>query len=118
MSATIYVHKLSAPTVSKFSGYDTLNFRVSGGSDLALFLPPGVAEAMMAAFNASSVPGYDALLGFVEEVRDHRPEVISGRHNGNRDPQDDQDDLMPLDEFEAFQSDAEKLVGKKQKVAA
>lgn len=60
-------------------------------------------------------PSYDALIAFVEELRDHRPEVISGRR---RDPQDDTPDMMPVDEFEAFQADAETLIGKRKKVAA
>lgn len=60
-------------------------------------------------------PRLDALIGFIEELRDHRPEVISGRR---RDPQNDQDDLMPLGEFEAFQADAETLIGKRKAVAA
>jgi hypothetical protein len=34
-----------------------------------------------------------------------------------RDPQDSVDDVMPLPEFEAFQDDAEALVGKKVRAA-
>ena len=65
-----------------------------------------------------AVPKADfaTLTGFVEEVRDHKPEVISGRA---RDPQDDVDDMMPVGEFYAFQTDAEAIVGRKvKKVAA
>lgn len=57
-----------------------------------------------------SAPTYDALLAFAEELRDHKPTVFSGRHNGNRDPQDDVPDMMPLAEFEAFQADAGALI--------
>jgi hypothetical protein len=109
----IIVSALRAPSIGDLGTNASLTFLCSVGT-LSLLMPKPVAEAMMAAFNAASVPGYDALLGFIEEVRDHKPEVISGRR---RDPQDDTDDLMPLPEFEAFQADAEKLIGKR-KVAA
>ena len=59
-----------------------------------------------------------AMTGFIEEVRDHKPSVISGRHMGNRDPQDDLDDMMPLAEFEAFQDDAAKLIPRLVKAKA
>jgi len=110
------VHTDAAP-VAKMADTTTswLHFPTECGGYVAIFMPSHVAEAMVAAFNEASVPGYDALFGFTEEVRDHKPEVISGRR---RDPQDDTDDLMPLPEFEAFQADAEALVGKKRKVAA
>jgi hypothetical protein len=116
MSTTVMMHAAGSP-VAKMANEATtwLHFPTECGGYVAIFMPMHVAEAMVAAFNEASVPGYDALIGFVEEVRDHKPEVISGRR---RDPQDDTDDLMPLPEFEAFQADAEKLVGKKRKVAA
>ena len=112
------VHTAAAP-VAKMADTTTswLHFPTECGGYVAIFMPYHVAEAMVAAFNGASVCNLDALIGFVEELRDHKPEVISGRHNGNRDPQDDTDDLMPLNEFEAFQADAEALVGKKRKVA-
>jgi hypothetical protein len=115
MSMTVMVHAANSP-VAKMANEATtwLHFPTECGGYVAIFMPMHVAEAMVAAFNGASVPGYDALLGFVEEVRDHKPEVISRRR---RDPQDDTDDLMPLPEFKAFQADAESLVGKKQKVA-
>jgi hypothetical protein len=112
MTATLYVHDISNPRVDHQPHITGLTFQIKGGSDLCIFLPRPVAEAMMAAFNAEIFTGYDALRAFIEELRDHKPEVISGRC---RDPQDDVPDLMPLDEFAAFQADAEKLVGKKQK---
>ncbi len=108
------IDNLRSPFICDLGTNASLTFLCSAGT-LSLLMPKPVAEAMAAAFNAASVPGYDALIGFIEEVRDHRPDVISGRR---RDPQDDTDDLMPLPEFEAFQADAEKLIGKKQKVAA
>ena len=46
---------------------------------------------------------YDLL----SELVNHKPTVISGR---KPDPQDDVDDLMPVNEFEAFQDDAVKLL--------
>jgi hypothetical protein len=115
MSATVMVHAAFSP-VAKMANEATtwLHFPTECGGYVAIFMPMHVAEAMVAAFNAASVPGYDALIGLIEELRDHKPEVISGRR---RDPQDDTDDLMPLNEFEAFQADAEALVGKKRKVA-
>jgi hypothetical protein len=118
MSMTVMVHTEAAP-VAKMADTSTswLHFPTEGGGYVAIFMPMHVAEAMMAAFNAASVPGYDALLGFVEEVRDHKPTIHSGRHKSG-DPAWDEDDLMPLDEFEVFQADAEGLVGKKRKVAA
>jgi len=44
---------------------------------------------------------------FLEELRDFKPDVISGRAP---DPQDDVDDLTPFYIFEAFQSDAADLL--------
>jgi hypothetical protein len=113
MTATIYVHDISNPRVDHQPHITGLTFKISGGSDLCIFLPRPVAEAMMAAFNEASVPGYDALLGLVEDLRDHKPTIHSGRHKSG-DPAWDEDDLMPLDEFTAFQDDAEKLIGKRK----
>jgi hypothetical protein len=115
MSMTVMVHAAGSP-VAKMANEATtwLHVPTECGGYVAIFMPYHVAEAMVAAFNGASVCNLDALIGFVEDVRDHKPEVISGRR---RDPQDDTDDLMPLDEFEAFQADAEALVGKKRKVA-
>jgi hypothetical protein len=115
MSMTVMVQAAGSP-VAKMANEATtwLHFPTECGGYVAIFMPMHVAEAMVAAFNGASVCNLDALIGFVEEVRDHKPEVISGRR---RDPQDDTDDLMPLDEFEAFQADAEALVGKKRKAA-
>jgi hypothetical protein len=117
MTAAMYIHDIFRPRVDHQPHITGLTFSVGGGSDLCIFLPRHVAEAMMAAFNDASVPSYDALLGFVEEVRDHKPTIHSGRHKSG-DPAWDEDDLMPLDEFEAFQADAEALAGKKRGVAA
>jgi hypothetical protein len=58
----------------------------------------------------------EALTGFIEELRDHKPTIHSGRHKSG-DPAWDEDDVMPVDEFTVFQDDAEKLIGKKRKVA-
>lgn len=115
MSMTVMVQAAGSP-VAKMANEATtwLHFPTECGGYVAIFMPMHVAEAMVAAFNGASVCNLDALIGFVEEVRDHKPEVISGRR---RDPQDDTDDLMPLNEFEVFQADAEALVGKKRKVA-
>ncbi len=117
MSMTVMVHPEDSP-VAKMAGEATawLHFPTECGGYVAIFMPMHVAEAMVAAFNGASVPGYDALLGFVEEVRDHKPTIHSGRHKSG-DPAWDEDDLMPLNEFEVFQADSEKLVGKKRKVA-
>lgn len=69
-------------------------------------------------FVAISKADYDKLIGFVEEVRDCSPDIISGRAI---DPQDDVDDMMPFNVFESFQAEASDLIGRKpkaQKVAA
>ena len=117
MSSTIMVHTEAAP-VAKRSDENTawLHIPIDCGGYVAIFMPYHVAEAMVAAFNGASVCNLDALIGFVEDVRDHKPTIHSGRHKSG-DPAWDEDDLMPLDEFEAFQADAEALVGKKRKVA-
>ena len=81
------------------------------------------AEAHGALVKYADVMGYVvitkaehiALTGFVEAVRDHRPDVISGRAY---DPQDDVDDMMWIGDFYAFQTDAEAIVGRKVKVAS
>lgn len=114
MSATFYIHDISCPRVDHQPHITGLTFKIGSESNLCLFLPRHVAEAMAAAFNAASVPGYDALIGFIEELRDHKPGVISGRRS---DPQDDQDDLIAAQVLWDFQADAEKLVGKSKKVA-
>lgn len=54
-------------------------------------------------------PTYAALLAFVEEVRDCRPDVISGRR---RDPQDDAPDMIDAEVLWTLQADATALVGK------
>ncbi len=54
----------------------------------------------------------EALEAFAEDVRDFTPEVISGRRH---DPQNDVPDTMPVDEFYAFQAEAEAIVGAKRK---
>jgi len=52
-----------------------------------------------------------AMTGFLEELRDFRPTI----HRSYRpDPQDHEDDLMPVGEFQMFQDDAA-LIGKKVK---
>lgn len=55
---------------------------------------------------------YEALLGFAEEVRDLRPDVVSGRAT---DPQDDVDDMISADVLRTLQADATALIGKKVK---
>jgi hypothetical protein len=117
MSMTVMVHAAGSP-VAKMANEATtwLHFPTECGGYVAIFMPMHVAEAMVAAFNGASVCNLDALIGFVEEVRDHKPTIHSGRHKSG-DPAWDEDDLMPLDEFEVFQADAEALVGKKRKVA-
>lgn len=60
--------------------------------------------------HAPAAVSYEVLLAFVEEVRDLRPKVISGRR---RDPQDDQDDMIAADVLWDLQKDAEALIGKK-----
>jgi hypothetical protein len=109
----IIISALRAPSIGDLGTNASLTFLCSAGT-LSLLMPKPVAVAMMAAFNAGGNEDSAALVSFIEELRDHKPEVISGRR---RDPQDDTDDLMPVNEFEAFQADAEKLVGKKRKVA-
>lgn len=108
----IIASNLRSPSIGDLGTNACLTFLCSVGT-LSLLMPKPVAVAMMAAFNAGGDEGSAAFVSFIEELRDHKPEVISGRR---RDPQDDQDDLMPLPEFEAFQADAEKLVGRKRKV--
>jgi hypothetical protein len=49
---------------------------------------------------------HDALLGFIEEVRDFKPTIIIGRAH---DPQNDVDDLMTLEEFASMRADAATL---------
>ena len=115
--SSVITHTDGAPVAKRADeNVEWLHFPTECGGYVAIFMPYHVAEAMVAAFNEASVPGYDALLGFVEDVRDHKPTIHSGRHKSG-DPAWDEDDLMPLDEFEAFQADAEALVGKKRKVA-
>lgn len=116
MSSCIMVHTEAAP-VAKMVDTTTswLHFPTECGGYVAIFMPYHVAEAMVAAFNGASVCNIDALIGFVEDVRDHKPTIHSGRHKSG-DPAWDEDDLMPVDEFTAFQNDAEALVGKKRKV--
>jgi hypothetical protein len=56
-----------------------------------------------------------ALTAFVEEVRDFRPTLY---RDYRQDPQDREDDMMPFAELEAFQVDAEDLIGPKARAAA
>lgn len=45
----------------------------------------------------------ERLTAFIEELRDYKPEIHSGRQ---QDPQDDVPDIMEADVFLAFQDDA------------
>ena len=60
---------------------------------------------------------HDALTAFVEDVRDDDPNIITGRHNGNRDPQDEMPDLMEADSFRWHQDEAARLIPKPLKAA-
>lgn len=81
------------------------------GDKIKVFTDPETAQRLVAVINNTT----EALTAFIEEVRDFKPTVFSGRAP---DPQDSLDDMMPLPEFEAFQEDAEALVGKKVRAAA
>ena len=116
MTATIMVHNSASPYAVDLTSSDgrdasSLQFPIIGGGYVAIFMPFDVAQAMVAAWYAPP-PGYDALLAFVEEVRDYRPDVISGRAH---DPQDEAPDMIEADTFYAFQEDAAKLAPKAKK---
>lgn len=113
MTATIMIHDATRPYAQEIVGADgressSLQFAIIGGGYVAIFMPFDVAQAMVAAWYAPP-PGYDALLAFVEEVRDYRPDVISRRAH---DPQDEVPDMIEADTFYAFQEDAAKLAPK------
>ena len=120
MTATIMIHNATSPTAHQIATDDgrdasSLHFPIIGGGYVAVFMPFDVAQAMVAAWYAPP-PGYDALLAFVEEVRDYRPDMISGRAH---DPQDEVPDMIEANTFYAFQEDAAKLAPKpKEKDAA
>ena len=128
MTATIMIHGATAPFAQSLTGEggidcSSLHFPMADGGYVAVFMPHEVAQRMADAWNDYPPDMFDLLaanqalvtenarlVGFIEEVRDYKATVISGRHNGNRDPQDDLDDMMPLDEFVAFQDDAAMLM--------
>lgn len=102
MTATMMIHDIEAPVAQMADKTSWLKVPTTDGGYAAIFMPYHVAEAMAAAYAAASVPGYDALLGFVEEVRDCRP-----------DQQGVASDMIDAEVFWAFQDDAETLIGKK-----
>lgn len=119
MTATIMIHDAMKPFARKLATDDgrdcsSLNFPMSAGGYVAIFMPIDVAQRIVAAWGDVS-PSRFSLLAFVVDVRDYKPEVISGR---SRDPQDDVPDLIEADTFYAFQADAEALIPKSKKEKA
>lgn len=51
-----------------------------------------------------------ALEAFVEEVATAKPEIISGKHPGDRSGQSDMPDMIEADWFTTFQDDAKRLL--------
>lgn len=120
MSLTINLHGLTEVRaeflIADAGALNCSNLQLSdGNSTVTVFMPYDIAAAMAAAYAAAKTPGYQALLGFAEEVRDCSPDVISGR---SRDPQDDVPDMIEADVLWNFQADAETLIGKRQKAVA
>ncbi|MDB6151487.1 MAG: hypothetical protein JWQ44_2935 [Chthoniobacter sp.] len=59
---------------------------------------------------------HEALLGFVENVRDDTPNIVNHRHGGwSRNPEDETPDLMEVDSFRWHQDEAAKLLPKPPK---
>ena len=113
MTATIMIHNGEDTPIADHligSGVDTgvLRFGDGKGTICNVFMP--VAKAFAMADCWKDRPSYYDLLAFIEEVRDCRPDLISGRA---RDPQDDVADMIEADVLLAFQADAEALIGKK-----
>lgn len=121
MSVNVSIHEVTGIAVACI-GTTYSSIAVSSldhdGDPLAtethIFMPAPACRSVADAYTAAIAggPSYADLLAFVEEVRDHKPCVISGRDTFDRSGQSDVDDMMPVDEFYAFQSDAEKLAPK------
>ena len=77
----------------------------------------GAGRAELAAINSDKAAAkiteqaavIDRLRGFIEELRDYKPEIHSGRM---ADPQDDVPDMMEAETFLLFQEDATALLNK------
>lgn len=85
-------------------GCSNLAIITEDGQEILIFMPGRVCEAVVDAFNGR----YEELIGFLEEVRDFKPTVLSGKDTS--DPQRDMDDMMPLGEFLVLQDDAKAML--------
>ena len=96
---TSNLHYPKSATATRIgSGASWLTITADNGCSVTVFMAFDKAQAMADAFN-----GVGQLIDLAEELRDHKPEVISGRSSN---PEDDVDDMMALHTFEAFQQDA------------
>ena len=106
------LHNVATVIAEESEGVSWLRLRAEDGSHVCIFMPMNCAIAMQDAFTGATAAANAAMVAFIEEVRDFRPDVISGRAH---DPQDDLDDMMLVDQFYALQEDAEQIIGPKPK---
>lgn len=57
----------------------------------------------------------ERMAAFIGELRDYKPTMISGHDPRDHSGQSDVDDMMPLNEFEAFQADARAILAEREK---